>query len=243
MAALSGLPYVYSINNMKVFKHATVVVFLLIGVSASAQFAQSRSDQFQSSARNVYNTADFTYSPLTVSVNFGLNYTVDLHAVSLNWAQYRLLTDNVPVYIQYGAGLQYTFGEGDFFGTDEAMSFLSIKVPVSAVYQFDIPNLPLLIVPYAGLNLQGYILGKGVSTYEDFETGETKTTTYDYFSKEQMGDESLNRIVLGWQIGARVMYDMYFLGVGYEGPVTSLYKEENLKINTSQVNISIGIRF
>ena len=69
----------------------------------------------------------------------------------------------------------------------------------------------------------------------------------NFFSKDDMDYEALNRFTLNWQIGAKVSFNRYIVGVGYEGPVTHLMKEKydgvTLTANTHQVNISLGIRF
>lgn len=64
-------------------------------------------------------------------------------------------------------------------------------------------------------------------------------------NKDDMGGEPLNRFVLGWQIGAKVSYDRYLLGIGYEGPITSLLNVDDGdgKMTVSYVNISLGIKF
>lgn len=74
-----------------------------MGVSASARFSQNNSNP--AGAKRVYNTVDLTYSPMAMSFQAGLEVAADFHAVFVNWAQYRLMTDKAPVYLQYGAGL------------------------------------------------------------------------------------------------------------------------------------------
>lgn len=204
-------------------------------------------------AEKVFNTFDLTYSPVKLTFDFGIEYNVKLNGVSLNWSQYRLVTDKLPLYLQYGAGLQYAWGEFSFFGlVTPNINILSARVPVNAVYKLAIPNTSLVILPYVGLNLQGYFLGKGKSEsdvdegyYEDdiYYESDSDDGSLDIFNKKDMGGDPLNRIVLGWQIGAKVMYDRYIFGVGYEGPVTNLYKEDVLKVRSSQVNITLGIKF
>ena len=235
---------------------AAVAAFMLVSFSASAQFAQSSSSALwtdTSGAEKVFNTVDFTYSPAKVTLEFGLDYNMNLNGVSLSWSQYRLITDKLPLYLQYGAGVQYTWGEFSFLGlVGNQMNFLSVKVPVNAVYKLAIPNTSFAVLPYVGLGLQGYILGQSKSdSYSDFgydEYGNYYEVTAEdgssnLFDKDEMDGDPFNRIVLGWQIGAKVMYDRYFLGVGYEGPITRLYSGDELKVTSSQVNITLGIKF
>lgn len=224
------------------------VAFMLMSVTASAQFMQSNGgSKAKASVEDVFNTVDLTYSPVTMKASYdGDSTTDDLNGLSLNWAQARLLTDQLPVYLQYGAGVQFTWKtdtrSDDYYDmkVKNTTTFLTVKVPVNVLYNFAIPNTNLSVMPYLGLNAQVHVLGqsKTTTTYED----EKETSKISYFSKDDMEDP-YNRFVLGWQIGAMVSYDKYFVGIGYNGPVTSLYKNGDLKIQTSQVNISLGIMF
>ena len=83
---------------------AAVAVFMLMGVSASAQFMQSTGGSKASSSasvEDVFNTFDFTYSPVTMKAEYdGDTESEDMNGVSLNWAQARLVTSQLPVYLQ-----------------------------------------------------------------------------------------------------------------------------------------------
>ena len=225
---------------------AAVAAFMLMSVSASAQFVQSKGGSkaaASATVEDVFNTFDITYSPVKIKTSYKNNSAVtDLNGVSLNWSQARVLTNQLPVYIQYGAGLQYTWktdSEDYYKSTDH---FLTVKVPVNVLYNFVIPNTAVSIMPYVGLNAQVHALGQSKITY-DLGDGEKEVAKFSYFSKEDMDDEPYSRFVLGWQIGGMVAFNRYFVGVGYNGPITNLYKEGDAKINHSQVNISLGIKF
>lgn len=241
----------------KIYFFVAAVALILSSVTASAQFMNSSAGSRAASTadvESVFNTFDLTYSPL----DFGSYYdgeefedevTGDMNAFSLNWAQARALTANLPIYLQYGAGLQYAWKtDGDSDGDwkySSTVSFLTVKVPVNVLYCYTLPNTSVSLMPYVGLGLHGHLLGqvKYSSTYD----GETESETMNFFSKDDMDDEALNRFTLNWQIGAKVSFNRYIVGVGYEGPVTHLKKEkydgETLTANTHQVNISLGIRF
>ena len=230
------------------------VAFMLMSVSASAQFMQSNGgSKAKASVEDVFNTVDLTYSPITMkSTMGGSSLTEDYNGISLNWSQARLMTDKLPIYLQYGAGAQFSWYTDSISYDDSnvktTISFLTVKVPVNVLYNFAIPNTNLSVMPYLGLNAQVHVLGQSKMTQEyEGETSETKTTKINYFSKDDMKEspyqKPFNRFVLGWQIGAMVSYDKYFVGIGYNGPVTSLHKSGDYKIQTSQVNISLGIMF
>ena len=227
------------------------VAFVLMSVTASAQFMQSNGgSNAKASVEDVFNTFDLTYSPVTMKSSDGNDSeSEELNGLSLNWSQARLLTEQFPVYIQYGAGLQFTWKtESDSYDDYEeytvkiksTTSLLTVKVPVNLLYNFAIPNTAVSVMPYVGLNAQIHLLGQ--SKIKTEYSGDVETSKVNYFSEEDM-EEPLNRFVLGWQIGAMLSYNKYFFGVGYSGPVTNLYKEDEFKINTNQVNISLGFKF
>lgn len=225
---------------------------LMFSVTASAQFVNSSKSSSSASraVEDVFNTAEFTYSPVNLVTSYdGDSESEGMNALSLTWLQARRLpVNNLPLYVQYGAGLQWAFEtesetDGDV-SAKNSTNFLTVKVPVNVLYDFQIPSTPVNIMPYLGLNLQCHVVGsqKMSYTYE----GETESQSVNYFSKDDMEDyfgKPFNRVVLGWQIGAKVAYDKYFFGIAYEGPVTNLYKNGDAKINYNLVNISLGIRF
>lgn len=243
----------------KIYFYVAAVALILSSVTASAQFMNSSAGSRAASTadvESVFNTFDLTYSPL----DFGSYYdgeeyededdvTGDMNAFSLNWAQASALTANLPIYLQYGAGLQYAWKTDGDSGADwkysSTVSFLTVKVPVNVLYCYTLPNTSVSLMPYVGLGLHGHLLGqvKYSSTYY----GETESDTMNSFSKDDMDGDELNRFTLNWQIGAKVSFNRYIVGVGYEGPVTHLMKEkfdgETFTVNTHQVNISLGIRF
>ena len=221
---------------------AAVAAFMLVSFSASAQFVQSTggfNSPSSASVEDVFNTFDFTYSPVSFHSN---DDSEDLNGVSLNWAQARVLTPQLPVYLQYGAGLQYSWKSESKNDTSGLIHFLTAKVPVNVLYNFAIPNTSVSIMPYVGLNAQLHILGQNKYSYEDYY-GDMTTVTLNFFDEDDMDDEEFNRVCLGWQIGAMLSFNKCFIGVGYNGPVTNLYKDGDFKINFSQVNISLGIKF
>lgn len=239
------------------------IYFLLVSAalfvsasSASAQFVNQngggRASSSAADVEDVFNTFDFTYSPVTFKEgNDNTSRETEMNAVSLNWAQARVITPAYPIYLQYGVGLQYSWDtetdsseDDDYYewSSKATTSFLTAVIPVNVMYCFNVPQTSIALMPYAGLNLHGHILGQYSSktTYD----GETESNKINFFSKDDMGeDNTYSRIGLGWQIGAKVAYNKYFFGIAYQGPITNLYKKDEYKLNSSQVNISVGIKF
>ena len=204
----------------KIYFILTAAALMMFGTPAKAQFGIGE---------KLYSLGEVTYSPAVLKINAaGIELEYDtVTAVGATYSEVRSLHSELPVYLQYGAGIQYTVAELDLFGDD--ITLLSAKVPVNAMYEYALPSTNLVLYPYAGLNFQGHISGK---------SGE-----YSLFDEDDMGGDPMNRFCLGWQIGARVVSGKYFAGFSYEGPVTHLYNDDEAKIGIAQYNISVGIKF
>ena len=94
-----------------------VCVLAMCALTSSAQFMNSsqgvrKSSGVQSNeAPRVINSVKFTYSPMTMD---GANFFEDkdemeLNGLSLAWTQSRAILQNLPLYVEYGLGLQYSF--------------------------------------------------------------------------------------------------------------------------------------
>lgn len=236
----------------QIYFYVVAVALALSSVTASAQFMNSSTGSRSASVADVvsvFNTFDLTYSPVTFGAYYdGNSETQYMNAISLNYAQARSVMEILPVYLQYGAGLQYAW-ETDSYLEDgwkytTTASFLTVKVPVNVLYCYTLPNTSFSLMPFAGFCLCGHLLGQ----LKESEThdGEKESESYSYFDKEYF-DEPYKRITLNWQLGAKFSFNKFIIGVGYEGPITSLLKEdidgETLKVNTRQFNLSLGIRF
>lgn len=242
--------------------------FLAFALTASAQFMNSGSASSAGKPARTkaassqdfgekFGTFSLTYSPFNLVSEYDGD-TEDIlddgmNALSLTWTNAHNVLATQPLYVEYGLGLQWSFwSESDSEEDIEyksSVNFLSLKVPVSVVYDFAIPSTPVSVAPYLGLNLTGYLLGQQKASwkytgeyadYMDEASGEEKTS---FFSKDDMGDAKFSRFILGWHIGARVGFNKYFFGIGYEGPLTNFYKEGKGKIYSNQVNISLGLKF
>lgn len=230
-----------------------VCVLAMCALTSSAQFMNSsqgvrKSSGVQSNeAPRVINSVKFTYSPMTMD---GGNFFEDkdemeLNGLSLAWTQSRAILQNLPLYVEYGLGLQYSFktdsqkigDEYDSYNYKFSLNALSIKVPVGIMYRLQIPQTGVAIMPYAGFDFGCYALGK--YKVEVSYEGETDEEEVDMFNEEEVG---ANRFICDWHIGAKLAFNKFFVGVAYEGPIAKLYDEE-IEIKMSQVNISVGINF
>lgn len=206
----------------------------------------------------LFNTVEVTYSPVKWNQKFErYTRTIDQNAFSLNYNQARQISYCYPLYVQYGAGLQYTFhtnkdqDDVKYNGTYYSGGFISrsnvvtVNIPMNIMYCFTIPNIDVNLMPYAGLDFSWNVAA--VQNYTEWisingdKTSKTEKT--HMLSKDDMGGHPLRRVELGWQAGAKVSYGSLLFGVSYHGPFTNLQVYDDYKLRRSQVNISLGIIF
>ena len=206
----------------------------------------------------LFNTIEVSYSPVKLNQKFErYTRTIDENAFSLNYNQALQISYYYPLYVQYGAGLQYTFHtnkdqddvkyNGTYYsaGFITRSSIVTANLPVNIMYCFTIPNVDINIMPYAGLNFSWNIAALQNYTEWSSVDGEKKSTKEktNMLKKEDMGGHPFKRVEFGWQTGAKVSYGRLLFGVAYQGPFTNLQVYDDYKLRRSQVNISLGIIF
>lgn len=214
---------------MKRIKSIAVAAMIMVVTSASAQFTNVR----QSGSSSVINTDEWNsfwveWNPSTFSPKRGDSES--FNAFSLGLSKSFSLTSSAPLFLEAGGGVQYSFAS-DFISDDIKLSMLSIKIPLSLVYKFDIPNSSVSLMPYAGFNLRFNILAKL-----------SDDDSLDLFDKDDMGgsDNTWNRFQIGWQIGLKAKLGQSFLlGASYGTDFSEI--SEKVHINTATV--SLGFTF
>ena len=218
----------------KVYSILTVVMLFFTCSTTSAQFLNTTSTRTATSygVENSFNTLEFSYNPVSFrTVTEDGRSCWNLNALSLAWNHAKLLPTNAPLYAQFGLGLQYSWYNDD--DNDSKTTFFTARIPVNLMYYIEVPNTNSVLMPYAGLHAHLHLSGK-----EKYDND-----SYSFFSEDDMGDSKFNRFTLGWHLGAKLALGKLVVGLAYEGPVTHLYNEDDIKYNTTQVNISLGFRF
>lgn len=178
-------------------------------------------------------TLGVSYNPVTFtgSIDKLFSDSEKMTGVSLFFDNASPLSHKAPIYIDYGLTVQYT---GKKQTSDARISFLGVKVPVN--FLVDIPfNDFISLAPYAGVSGSCYILGQA-----KFSDGKI-----DFFKDKSELGEPMNRFGCNWQAGARLYLGPIMVGFAYEGPITNLYGKSGdiAKMNSKQMNISLGFRF
>lgn len=158
------------------------------------------------------------------------NFKYDGHSESfsgfaVNYTQAISITQSAPLFIEWGLGAQWsTKSENDI-----KMNFVSMKVPLNLVYDFQIPGTNINLDPYVGINLRGNVWGEVKNDNYD--------TKYDLFDSDE-GD--CNRFQFGGHLGVKARFNnSFFVGVGYGFDFNEF--DEDTKIN--ELSLSLGLAF
>ena len=112
----------------------------------------------------------------------------------------------------------------------------SLKAPINFLYRYDIPNSPVSLLPFVGVNLRYNISGK----QEDYNG--YKSSEKDVFDDKEMGgsDYTYNRFQFGWHVGMKAIFLKHIMvGLSYGTDFTEIAKK--IKINT--LTITAGYTF
>jgi len=249
---------------MRNFKMILAATLLAVCTTASAQF----SNQKGTNSTNGWSTLWVQWNPSNLTPDKGDSESFT--GLSLGYSKAFSASSNVPIFIEAGIGVQYSFSTIDVTDDDDddvsaawqywygsadgciekKTSMLSAKVPVSFMYDWQIPNSSVAITPYAGLDLRFNIIGK--SKYEIpgeyWEREETHNYIKNYddeiledaniFDKDDMGgkDFTWKRLQVGWHIGVNARFDNKFLvGISYGQDVSEIVKDT--KIHTTSITL------
>lgn len=196
-------------------------------VAASAQIVSSSSRKIVTETKEFtnYSRIFVSYAPMSFSGDIGKHMDTAT-GFALGWQGGWSVSKIIPLYVEGGLNLRYCF----YSKNEETDNYLSLNLPVNIAYKFSIPGVDgLSLVPYLGLHLTGSILG--TATVDD--------ETYNFFSEDDMGDNTANRFQFGWQIGVGVNYKSLYLGVGYSAEFTQYFED----VNTGGLTLSLGLNF
>lgn len=214
-------------NNSMKSKLLIAAVLLLLSTTSYAQFTNTRSSIDNGDRNTIYlqwNPSSYGLEVLSGSfTGFSAGYNLAFS-----------LSQSIPLYLEAGIGVQYSFWDGDLWLThkgetvyiykDSKIKVLSAKVPVSLMYKFDIPNSIISIVPKAGLDMRFNILGKLKN--DDIEK------SLNLFDQDDMkkDDWTWNRFQIGWHVGIDFIFNNKFLvGASYGTDFNDIAKDKNVR--------------
>ena len=187
-------------------KLIVMAVLAAMGLQAQAQIVSSRSSMVTREVidRGGWSTFGVEYLPSQFS--YDGDDTESFNGLALNYTNAISISQNMPFFIEWGIGGQYSFKSQDKHGVDYKMSMISAKIPVNLIYDIAMPNSSVHFDPFVGVKFRGNIWGQ-----EKVESS-GYSEKYDMFDSDE-GD--CKRFQVGLQAGVKVRFDGFFVGVGY----------------------------
>lgn len=236
----------------KIFVLAIMAMFTL---ATQAQIVSSRSSRITTmGSRGNYdgwNTIYLQWNPSSVVPKEGSSYSFTGFSAGFNHAF--SLTQSIPLYLETGLGIQYSFWSGDLYVPikynnnnqevkmkDAKIKLLSAKVPLSLAYKFDIPDSKFSIIPNVGVDFRFNILAKlnnddlkeSINLFdEDLSYLGEGSTNYKF-------GETWKRFQVGWHVGVNFMYNNTFMiGGSYGTDFTTIWNYFDCKMHTGSITV------
>lgn len=253
-------------------KFMAAAAMLAVCSSASAQFSNTKGGSQSSSVDSKgWSTIYVQYNPSTISIDVTGVDDESFNAFTVGYNRAISISSSAPFYVELGGALQYSFKSKDMLDEiadvksldedkvdpEQKYNMLSLKVPVSIMYDWKINNSNVHIAPFAGITMRYNIFGNKKmeynfdSDYKDdlidifgkkyFEE-KFSEKSLDLFDKKDMGskDATWNRFQFGWQLGVNVRFnDKFLIGASYGSDFSEICK----KAKISAWSIQLGYTF
>ena len=223
---------------------------LMMSTASFAQFTNSGSTNIGD-----YNTIYLQWNPSSIVPKEGSSYSFTGFSAGYNHAF--SLSQSIPLYVETGVGIQYSFWSGDtpfpykrnndsrnyeYKINDAKIKMLSAKVPLSIAYKFEIPNSKVSIIPNAGIDFRFNFLAKLnhdklKESINLFDEDLSYLNEGGYDSDIKLG-ETWKRFQVGWHVGVNIMFNNQFMiGGSYGTDFSTIWNYFDCKMRTGSVTL------
>lgn len=232
---------------MKKARLLVAAALLAVATTASAQFTNSSSS---SSSANVgsnegWSTFYVQYNPIKAHwEDDGEDEDYSYNGITIGYNHAFSVSKSIPLFVEAGLGLQYAMYKDEVYigyddvtyedvNGDDKRNILSLKVPVSLMYKWNIPNAKVSLMPFLGLAMRFNLLANRSVTNDDYDFDED----YNMFDEDDMGeDNTWSRFQVGWQIGVNAQFNnSWLVGVSYGTDFSEI--AENTKLKTTSITL------
>ncbi|MBQ1253970.1 MAG: hypothetical protein IIY05_06465 [Alistipes sp.] len=242
-----------------------LMVACLVATTASAQFVSSGSGNARNTASSGnffgqmstddYNRFYVGYNPTKIKWDDS-DYEEEFpmsSSLSVGYLHASSLSSQFPLFLEYGANFQYSFGketdsyEDDYYEDEYdiewGMNMYSVNVPVNLALKLQFNDCAL--TPYLGLNFRVNIAG----SYKI--SGEGEEESVNIFSKSDMEDwydtdkVTAKRFQAGINFGVGFNYKSLYLGVGYTSDFSKIfnYSDADFVGKIGVTSLTVGFNF
>lgn len=223
---------------------ACVAIFVL---NASAQFSNIGSSNATVSDNSGWNTIYVEWNPSNANIPknnvFFWDDDVDgkFNSYSLGYSRAVSLTPSLPIFLEFGLAGQFLHKSWKNYDNDQyKLSAISVKIPINALYKFNIPNCPVSLIPFAGITVRGNVWGQ--LKIKDGYNMDRESKNYNVFDKKDMEgkDYTGKRVQVGWQVGLKARFaQKIIIGGSYGSDFNEIFKD--LKVHAG--TLMIGYTF
>lgn len=229
------------------------MVACAIATTASAQFVNSGSASSAKSGTGLsamstddYNRFYVGYNPMKINWE---DYQSELEeefpltqSLTVGYLHASSLSSNIPLFLEYGANFQYSFGKEKEDGDEWGINMYSVNVPVNLAFRLQFNDVAL--TPYIGANFRVNAAGTYKYEYEDWD-GETESEKVNIFddSDDEWGDGTPKRFQAGLNVGVGFSYKALYLGVGYVSDFSKVFDYEDMEGKIGVTTLTVGINF
>lgn len=241
---------------MKKIRFIALAVFSAFAMSATAQSYYQQQSRKSSSYYDVepFSTLYVQFSPSKLyakseykgdGISLSESENSSINALSLGYAYYMPLSESIPLYLDFGAAVQWFFKSKeykDYFYDEEInekvkTNLISVKIPINVSYAIPVSDA-FCIAPYAGIYGRVNIIGKEKAGDE----------SADMFSKDDYGDAVAKRFQAGWNAGVNFrIANAITVGAGYYMDLLKFqsYEEHHAKFKShfQGFDITLGFNF
>ena len=176
---------------------------------------------------------------------------------TLGYLESRHIYDGLPLFVEYGANVQYLFGkevlssDSMFNGSGEEITFkanmCAVNIPVNASFRLLFEDYKFAVTPYVGLNLRLNLFGKQKLEGDifGFEAG-GEDALFNADDNELMNaNDTFKRFQMGLNYGVAFTYDVYTISVGRVSDFLRIAKinDSSYKGRLGVTTISVGYAF
>lgn len=227
---------------------------MLFSTMSFAQFTQGKS-QSNNRSNNEWRGFYVQYNGIGANYQFEKDEYWDewkdsglkdkMSGVTLGYNQSTQMSQSTPLFIEYGVGLQYAWYSdsvihSSYYSESVKITYFSIKVPISIVYRFLLPNTDFSFEPNAGLDFRLNVYGN--ADYNDYYGNKDHYDNINLLNKKDNNDSPINYFQIGWHIGLNVVFRNYFIGISYGSDLSKIY-DGYADVKLNQTSVTAGFRF
>lgn len=240
-----------------------LIVFMVAMTAFTGMNAQKF--QGQDTKNDTWNSVWLQWNPMKTHSDYAEFNKIKATGFTAGFSKTFKVCQKLPIFASVGIGAQYAYSKDtklkssneyqNLYRTDKYRA-LSAKVPVQIMYKYNIPNVPLAVIPFFGIHGKFNIFAKNYLEYVGVEDGVVAynpKSNYNCFDDDDMKERAgegagvgsgsgaaWKRFQVGWELGFKVRYDSkYTLGISWGSEFNDFAKGTNLRYT----NVTLGLDF